>query len=73
MLLKLIFTWFFLLFEIGLLEIFYFILFKKKKKPVYFWPHRVQGLSSPTRDQTISHALEGRVLTTGPPGKSQGI
>ena len=31
MLLKLIFTWFFL-FEIGLLEIFYFILFKKKTR-----------------------------------------
>lgn len=36
MLLKLIFTWFFLLFEIGLLEIFYFILFKKKKKEASF-------------------------------------
>ena len=70
MLLKLIFTWFFLLFEIGLLEIFYFI---KKKKPVYFWPPSVQDLSSPTRDQTVSHAQEGRALTTGPPAKSQGI
>ena len=31
MLLKLIFTWFFSLLEIGLLDIFYFILFKKTK------------------------------------------
>lgn len=35
MLLKLIFTWFFLLFEIGLLEIFYFILFKKKNPFIF--------------------------------------
>ena len=33
MLLKLIFTWFFLLFEIGLLEIFYFI----KKKNLFIF------------------------------------
>ena len=29
------------------------------------------GLSLPARDQACTPALEGRVLTTGPPGKSQ--
>ena len=70
MLLKLIFTWFFFLFEIGLLEIFYFILFKN----LFIFGLMVCRVSgSPTRDQTISQALEVRVLTTGPPGKSQGV
>ena len=35
------------------------------------WPRGTWGLSSPTRDQTLP-ALEGEVLTTGPPGKSLG-
>ena len=33
-----------------------------------FWPHPVT--CSPTRNQTYSPTLKGRVLTTGPPGKS---
>ena len=38
----------------------------------WFFGHKVYGnLSSPTRNQTHTHALEGRVLTTGPPGRSQ--
>ena len=32
--------------------------------------HGIWGLSSPTRDQTSSPTLQGRFLTTGPPGKS---
>ena len=35
-----------------------------------FWPWGIWGLTSPTRDQTCILALEGEVLTTGPPGKS---
>ena len=33
-------------------------------------PHNMWDLSSPTWDQTQSPALEGRFLTTGPPGRS---
>ena len=36
-----------------------------------FWPQVVQDLGSPTKDQTPApSALEGEVLSTGPPGKS---
>ena len=35
-----------------------------------FWPRSMQDLSSPTRDQTCTPALEGEFLTTGPLGKS---
>ena len=35
-----------------------------------FWLGGMWDLSSPTRDQTIPPALEGEILTTGPPGKS---
>lgn len=36
-----------------------------------FWPWGIWGLSSPTRVELTSPALEGReILTTGPPGKS---
>ena len=39
---------------------------------VFSWPRGMWGFSSPTRDQTcIPCRLEGEVLTTGPPGKSQ--
>ena len=38
-----------------------------------FWPRGMWDLSSPTRDQTVSPELEGQVLTTGPPGKSQNL
>ena len=36
-----------------------------------FGPGGMWDLSSPTRDQTHIPVLEGEVLTTGPPGKSQ--
>ena len=36
-----------------------------------FWPQGMWGLSSLTRDQTTPPVLEGEVLTTGLPGKSQ--
>ena len=42
---------------------FYFMLFA-------FWPQDMWAHSSPTRDQTLTPALEGKVFTTGPPGKS---
>ena len=32
--------------------------------------HQACGLSSPTRDGIHTPVLEGKVLTTGPPGKS---
>ena len=35
-----------------------------------FWPRGMWDLSSLTRDQTCPPALEGKVLTIGPPGKS---
>ena len=35
-----------------------------------FWPRGMWDLSFPTRDGTAPPALEGDVLTTGPPGKS---
>ena len=34
------------------------------------WPGVMWDLSFPTRDRTLSPALEGEVLTTAPPGKS---
>ena len=34
-----------------------------------FWPQVTWDLSSPARDQTRTPALEGEVLTTGPPEK----
>ena len=34
------------------------------------YPSDIWDLSSLTRDQTLSPALEGRFLTTGSPGKS---
>ena len=37
---------------------------------LYFWLRGVWDLSSLTRDPTCTPALEGKVLTTGPPGKS---
>ena len=37
-----------------------------------FWPWDTWALSSPTRDQTHTPALEGEVLTTGEPGTSLG-
>ena len=36
-----------------------------------FWPWGMWDLSSPRRDRTCMPALEDKVLTTGPPGKSQ--
>ena len=36
-----------------------------------FWLQGMWDLSSPTRDQTHTPALEGEVLTSGLPGKSQ--
>jgi len=36
-----------------------------------FRPQGLWDLSSPIRDQTHIPSLEGEVLTTGPPGKSQ--
>ena len=35
-----------------------------------FWPLGTWDLSSRTKDWTCTPALEGKVLTTGPPGKS---
>ena len=35
-----------------------------------FWPQGMWDLRSPTRDRTPPPALEGKVLTAGPPGKS---
>ena len=35
-----------------------------------FWPRGMWDLSSVTRDGTHTNALEGKVLTTRPPGKS---
>ena len=37
-----------------------------------FWPQGMWDFSSPTRNQPTSSALEGEVLTTGPPGKPLG-
>ena len=34
-----------------------------------FWPQCMWDLSFPTRDRTHTCALEGKVLTTAPPGK----
>ena len=36
----------------------------------FFWLRDRRDLSSPNRDQTLTPALEGEVLTPGPPGKS---
>ena len=36
----------------------------------FSWLRDRRDLSSPTRDQTLTPALEGEVLTPGPPGKS---
>lgn len=33
-------------------------------------PRGMQDLNSPTRDQTVSPALEAQILVTGSPGKS---
>ena len=38
---------------------------------VCVWPKGMWDFSSPTRDQTCTPTLEGKVLTNGPPGKSQ--
>ena len=38
-----------------------------------FWLRGMWDLSSQIRDQTCTPALEGKVLTTGPPGISSGI
>ena len=38
---------------------------------VVFWPRDMWDLSSPTRDGIQHPDLEGKVLTTGPPGTSQ--
>ena len=35
-----------------------------------FWPQGMWDLSSLIRDGTCTPALEGKVLTAGPPGKS---
>ena len=35
----------------------------------FFWPQCMWDLSFPTRDRTHTCALEGKVLTTAPPGK----
>ena len=35
-----------------------------------FWPWAMWDLSSPTKGRTCTPALEGEVLTTGPPEKS---
>ena len=35
---------------------------------LFFWPWGMWGLSSPSRGQTLTPCLEGKVLTTGPPG-----
>ena len=37
-----------------------------------FWPQGMWDLSSPTRGQTCTPALDDEVWTTGPSGKSQG-
>ena len=34
-----------------------------------FWPRGLWNISLPTKNQTHTYALEGQVLTTGPPGK----
>ena len=39
----------------------------------FFWPLCMWDLSSPTRDWTLTPALGGEGLTTGPPGKSPGL
>ena len=36
----------------------------------FFWPQGMWDLSFPTRDWTLTPCIEGKVLTTGPPGKS---
>ena len=36
-----------------------------------FGPKACGNLSSLTRDQTCTLALEGEIIATGPPGKSQ--
>ena len=33
-----------------------------------FWTQGMQDLGSPTGDLTVPSALEGEILTTGPPG-----
>ena len=38
-----------------------------------FGPQGIWDPRSPTRDRTTSPALEGKVLTTGSPGKAQEI
>ena len=38
-----------------------------------FWPPGMWDLSSLTRDQTSTLALEGKVLNTGPAGKSRSV
>ena len=35
----------------------------------FFGPKASEILADPTRDQTCTPALEGEVLTTGPPGE----
>ena len=35
---------------------------------LFFWTQGMQDLGSPTRDLTVPSALEGEILTTGPPG-----
>ena len=36
----------------------------------FFGPKACEILAYPTRDQTCTPALEGEVLTTGPPGEA---
>ena len=36
----------------------------------FFGPKACEKLAYPTRDQTCTPALEGEVLTTGPPGEA---
>ena len=38
-----------------------------------FWPQGTWDLSSLTKDGTTPSVVEGEILTTGPPGKSQGL
>ena len=65
--LSVLFLFLFLFFFKSLLNLLQYCLFFV----LVFWPHSMWDLNSPTRDlEPVPPALESKVLTTGPPGKS---